>query len=52
VTGNEEAAGRVLDSLVMDCSRAQQRLEWVPPVTLDGGLAATARWYREWKSAG
>ena len=51
VTGNEEAAGRAFDSLVMDCSRAQQRLEWVPPVTLDSGLAATARWYREWKRA-
>lgn len=52
VTGNEEAAGRVFDSLVMDCSRAQQRLEWVPPVTLDSGLAATARWYRESERAG
>lgn len=49
VTLNEEAAGRVLGSLVIDSSRAQQRLAWVPPVTLDDGLAATARWYRESK---
>ena len=43
----KEAAGRVLDSLVIDSDYAQQSLQWVPPVTLDDGLAATARWYRE-----
>jgi nucleoside-diphosphate-sugar epimerase len=47
LTMKKEAAGRVLDSLVIDSGRAQQLLEWVPPVTLDDGLAATARWYRE-----
>ena len=47
LTMRKEAAGRVLDSLVIDSDRAQQLLDWVPPVTLDEGLAATAHWYRE-----
>jgi UDP-glucose 4-epimerase len=47
LTMKKEAAGRVLDSLVIDSDSAQQLLNWVPPVTLDEGLAATARWYRE-----
>lgn len=47
LTMKNEAAGRVLDSLVIDSDSAQQLLDWVPPVTLDEGLAATARWYRE-----
>ncbi len=47
LTFKEEAANRVLDSLVIDSRRAQQELQWTPPVTLDDGLAATARWYRE-----
>lgn len=52
LTLKEEAAGRVLDSLVIDSSRAQEWLQWVPPVTLDDGLATTARWYRESKRPG
>jgi nucleoside-diphosphate-sugar epimerase len=47
LTMKKEAAGRVLDSLVIDSSHAQRLLKWVPPVTLDEGLAATARWYQE-----
>jgi nucleoside-diphosphate-sugar epimerase len=47
LTMKKEAAGRVFDSLVIDSDRAQQLLEWVPPVTLDEGLAATVRWYQE-----
>lgn len=47
LTLKNEEARRVLDSLVIDSSRAQQLLEWVPPVTLGDGLTATARWYRE-----
>ena len=43
----EEAAGRFLDSLVVDSDCAQRLLGWVPPVTLDEGLASTARWYLE-----
>jgi UDP-glucose 4-epimerase len=46
LTLKEEAVNRVLDSLVIDSRRAQQELQWVPPMPLDDGLAATARWYR------
>jgi nucleoside-diphosphate-sugar epimerase len=47
LTMTKEAAGRILDSLVIDSDCTQQLLKWTPPVTLDEGLAATARWYRE-----
>jgi nucleoside-diphosphate-sugar epimerase len=47
LTMKKDAAGRVLDSLVIDSDCAQELLEWVPPVTLDEGLRATTRWYRE-----
>jgi nucleoside-diphosphate-sugar epimerase len=47
LTMKKEAASRVLDSLVIDSDCAQRLLKWVPPVTLDEGLAATVQWYRE-----
>jgi UDP-glucose 4-epimerase len=47
LTFKEEAVNRVLDSLVIDSRRAQQDLQWAPPVPLDDELAATVRWYRE-----
>lgn len=47
-----EAAGRVLNSLVIDSACAQKLLQWAPSVTVDDGLAATARWYRETNPAG
>jgi UDP-N-acetyl-alpha-D-quinovosamine dehydrogenase len=47
LTMKKEAAGRILDSLVIDSDCAQQLLKWVPPMTLNEGLAATAQWYRE-----
>ena len=47
LTMKKEAVSRILDSLVIDSDRAQQLLKWVPPATLDEGLAATARWYQE-----
>jgi nucleoside-diphosphate-sugar epimerase len=47
LTLKDEEAARVLDSLVIDSRRAQQRLQWDPPVRFDDGLAATVRWYRE-----
>ncbi len=43
----QKMVNRLLDSLVIDSSRAQRLLEWVPPLTLDDGLAATVRWYRQ-----
>lgn len=52
LTFKVEEAGRVLDSLVIDSSRAQQRLDWLPPVALDDGLIATAHWYKKAKLQG
>ena len=51
LTFKEEAVSRILDSLAIDFHRAQQDLQWAPPVTLDDGLAATCRWYREFTAA-
>jgi len=48
----QEAAVSVLDSLVIDSSRAERLLNWAPPSTLDDGLAATALWFRETKRKG
>ena len=47
LTLKEGAVSRLLDSLVIDSRKAQVLLGWTPPMTLDDGLAATARWYRE-----
>jgi UDP-glucose 4-epimerase len=43
----EPALNRLLGSLELDSCKVRRTLEWKPPVTLDGGLAATARWYME-----
>lgn len=42
-----EAASRLLDSIVIDSGHAQRLLGWIPPMTLDDGLAATAQWYKQ-----
>ena len=47
LVGKEAAVNRLLGSLVISSDKARQTLGWTPPVTLDGGLAATARWYLE-----
>jgi nucleoside-diphosphate-sugar epimerase len=47
LAGKEAAMDRLLGSLVIDSGKARQKLGWKPPVTLDSGLAATVRWYRE-----
>jgi len=47
LAGKEAAVDRLLGSLVIDSGKARQTLGWKPPVTLDSGLAATARWYVE-----
>jgi UDP-glucose 4-epimerase len=43
----EPALNRLLGSLEVDSSKVRRTLEWSPPVTLDRGLEATARWYLE-----
>ncbi|MDP2996691.1 MAG: SDR family oxidoreductase [Bryobacterales bacterium] len=47
LVGKEAAVNRLLGSLAVNSDKARQRLGWKPPVTLDSGLAATARWYLE-----
>jgi nucleoside-diphosphate-sugar epimerase len=47
LVGKEAAVDRLLGSLVIDSEKVRQILGWKPPVTLDSGLAATARWYLE-----
>jgi nucleoside-diphosphate-sugar epimerase len=47
LAGKKDAVGKLLDSLVIDSANAQRLLRWVPSMTLDDGLAKTARWYRE-----
>lgn len=47
LASKQDTVGRLLDSLVIDSCKAQALLEWSPPVALDDGLAATARWYQE-----
>ncbi len=48
LAGKEATVHKLLGSLVISSDAARQRLGWKPPVTLDSGLAATARWYLEW----
>ncbi len=47
LVSKQDVVSRLLDSLVIDSGRAQRLLDWVPPVSLDEGLAATTRWYRQ-----
>jgi UDP-glucose 4-epimerase len=41
------AVDRLVGSLAVDISRLRRVTGYRPPVTLDEGLATTARWYRE-----
>lgn len=43
----EAILNRLCGSLELDSGKIQRMLEWKPPVTLDNGLEATARWYVE-----
>ena len=43
----EPALNRLLGSFELDSGKVRRTLEWKPPVTLDSGLATTARWYLE-----
>jgi nucleoside-diphosphate-sugar epimerase len=47
LASTQDAASRILESLAIDFGRAQELLGWAAPISLDDGLAATARWYRE-----
>jgi nucleoside-diphosphate-sugar epimerase len=45
VTGQSAAMDRLCGSLQIDTSDTHERLGWLPPVTLDEGLARTVDWY-------
>ncbi len=47
IAGRRAAADRLLGSLSVDDSETRVRLGWQPRFSLDDGLAATCRWYRE-----
>jgi nucleoside-diphosphate-sugar epimerase len=44
--GRGSEVRRLLDSLEVDASRFHELTGWSPPTSLDGGLAATAAWWR------
>lgn len=45
LAGQEAAVRRLTGNLVLDVSKARRLLQWRAPVTLDQGLAETARWF-------
>jgi len=47
LAGKEAAVKRLFESLIVNSDKARQKLGWKPPLSLDSGLAATARWYLE-----
>ena len=44
-TGKSPEVERLLDSLVIDSSKIRRELGWVPPFTMEQGLAETANWF-------
>ncbi len=46
LTGKNAEVTRLLDSLEIDDPGLRNDLGWLPPYTLEQGLAATAAWYR------
>jgi nucleoside-diphosphate-sugar epimerase len=47
--GRQEEVSRLIGSLQVDLSATREALGWKPPLSLDQGLARTARWYFEAK---
>ena len=46
LTGHQAAVSRLVGSLRVDSTRIRSELTWVPPFSLEEGLARTAQWYR------
>ena len=43
--GKTSSVDRLTQSLVIDCSKIRQELDWKPPFTMNQGLKETADWY-------
>jgi nucleoside-diphosphate-sugar epimerase len=50
ITGTEKALARLIGSLTINMKNIRTELGWVPPYSLDQGLRATARWYKQLKT--
>ena len=50
IIGRGGDATRLVDSLEVDATRFREATGWIPPYSLDEGLAATAAWWRSQSS--
>lgn len=46
VTGRQESVRKITSSLTVDSLLVRSQLGWVPPFSVDEGLAATAQWFK------
>ena len=46
ITGKSSEVQRLLGSLQLDSTPMRQELGWIPPYSMEQGLAETVRWYR------
>ncbi len=47
LTGRSEIVDRLVNSLVIDSSKIRRELNWMPPYTMEQGLAETAKWFKK-----
>ena len=47
ITGKSKSVSRLLNSLMVDSSKIQSELDWVPPFSMEEGLQETVRWYQQ-----
>ena len=52
VLNKRRAVDRLWGSLFVDSCKIQRELEWLPPFSMDVGLAETAKWYRRVRGEG
>lgn len=46
ITGRRDSVRKITSSLTVDSMFIRSQLGWVPPFTVDEGLAATAQWFK------
>lgn len=49
LTGKSGAVNRLSGSLMVDSSKIQRELDWVPPFTMEEGLRLTAEWFKKFE---